>query len=169
MKTAVRATETTRIRSVNRNVFSDEDFAPSEVTFCPGVQEIEATVEDTHVSVNNENGNEVSVTVQPAIVEQPQVSPAVTSPLPKAVQAKKRKGTSKKSEVLSSSPHRNALQATRKEPSNNNQGSKTLRYDSSLEASTCSAAVEEEKMNCPGCDEAYEEPITEDWVQTMVA
>jgi hypothetical protein len=73
------------IHPVNRNVPSDEDFAPSEVTFCPGVQENQATVEDTHVSVNKENGNEVSVTVPPATVDQPQVSPAVTSPLPKAV------------------------------------------------------------------------------------
>jgi hypothetical protein len=77
MKTAVRAFETTGIHLVNRNVPSDEDFAPSEVTFCPGVQENPATVEDTHVSVNNISGNEVSVTVQPATVEQPQVSRAI--------------------------------------------------------------------------------------------
>jgi hypothetical protein len=114
--------------------------------------------------VNNENGNEVSLTVQPAIVEQPQVSPAMISPLPKAVQTKKWKRT----EVLSSSPYRNALLAMRKEPSNSEQGSKTTRYDGPSVASTYSAAVEEEKSNCSGCDEAYEEPITEDWVQTMV-
>jgi hypothetical protein len=47
MKTAVLAFETTGINLVNRNVFSDEDFAPSEVTFCPSVQENQATVEDT--------------------------------------------------------------------------------------------------------------------------
>jgi hypothetical protein len=57
------------------------------VTICPGVQENQATVEDTHVSVNNEIDNEVSVTVPPAIVEQPQVSPAVISPLPKYANA----------------------------------------------------------------------------------
>ncbi|PNF34161.1 hypothetical protein B7P43_G18194 [Cryptotermes secundus] len=95
MKIAVRACETTGIHPVNRNVFSDEDFAPSEVTFCPRVQETQATAEDTHVSANNENGNEVSLTVQPAIVEEPQVSPAMMSPLPKAVQTKKRKMTAK--------------------------------------------------------------------------
>jgi hypothetical protein len=165
MKLAVRAFETTGIHPVNRNVFSDEDFALSEVTFCPGVQENHASVEDTGVSVNNENGNEASLTVQPAIVDQPQVSPAVISPLPKAMQTKKRKRSCKKSEVLSSYPYKNAVLATRKEPSNNKQDSQTLRYDGPSIASTCSAAVEEETINCPGCDEAYEEHITEDWVQ----
>jgi hypothetical protein len=47
MKMAVRAFKTTGIHLVNRNVFSDEDFALSEVTFCPGVQEDKPTVEDT--------------------------------------------------------------------------------------------------------------------------
>ena len=84
---------------------------------------------------------------------------AMISPLPKAVQTKKRKRTAKKSEVLSSSPYKNALLATRREPSNNKQDSRTLRYDGPSVASTSSAAVEEEKINCPGCDEAYEEPI----------
>jgi hypothetical protein len=70
--------------------------------------------------VNNKNGNKVSLTVQPAIVVQPQVSPAMASPLPKA---KKWKRT-KKSEVLSSSPYKNALRTMRKEPSNNKQAGK---------------------------------------------
>ncbi|PNF41081.1 hypothetical protein B7P43_G06223 [Cryptotermes secundus] len=35
MKITVRAFESTGIHPVNRNVFSDEGFAPSEVTFCP--------------------------------------------------------------------------------------------------------------------------------------
>jgi hypothetical protein len=47
MHMAVRAFEATGIHPFNRNVFSNEDFASSEVTFCPGVQENEATVEDT--------------------------------------------------------------------------------------------------------------------------
>jgi hypothetical protein len=94
--------------------------------------------------VNNENGNEVSVTVPPATVEQPQLSPAVTSPLPKTVQTKKRKGTYKKPQVLSSSSYKNTLLATRKEPSNIKQT--TLRYDGHTVASTCSATVEEEKL-----------------------
>jgi hypothetical protein len=165
MQMAVRAFETTGIHLFNRNVFSDEDFAPSEVTFCPGVHENQAAVEETHVSMNTENGNEMSLTVQPEIVEQPRVSPAMISPLPKAVQTKKRKRTSKKSEVLSSTPYKNALLATRKEPSNNKQGRKTLRYDGPSVASTCSDSCKEENIKCPGCDEAYEEPITEDWVQ----
>ncbi|XP_033608734.1 uncharacterized protein LOC117282588 [Cryptotermes secundus] len=95
MKIAVRALETTGIHPVNRNVFSDEEFAPSEVTFCPSVQETQATAEDSHVLVNNENGDEVSLTVQPAIVEEPQVSSAMISPLPKAVQTKKLKRTAR--------------------------------------------------------------------------
>jgi hypothetical protein len=86
-------------------------------------------------------------------------------PLPKAVQTKKRKRTSKKSEVLSSSPYKNALLAMREEPSSNKQGSKSLRWDGPSVASTSSAAVEEEKINCPRCDESYEEPVTVDWVQ----
>ncbi|PNF35946.1 hypothetical protein B7P43_G03553 [Cryptotermes secundus] len=53
----------------------------------------------------------------------------------------------------------------RREPRNNKQGSKTLCCDGPSVVSTCSAAIEEEKINCPGCEEAYEEPITEDWVQ----
>jgi RNA polymerase subunit RPABC4/transcription elongation factor Spt4 len=167
MKTAVRAFVTTGIHPVNRNTFSDEEFIPSEVTFCSGVQENQATIEDTHVSVNNGSGNEVSLTIQPAIVDQPQMLPVMICPLPKAVQTKKRKRTSKRSEVLSSSPDKNTLLALRKEPSNNKQGSKTLRYDGPSVVSTCSAAVEEEKINCPVCDEAYEEPITEDWVQIV--
>jgi hypothetical protein len=123
MEMAVRAFDTTGIYLFNRNVFSDENFAPSEM------------------------------------------SPAMVSPLPKAVQTKKQKRISKKSEVLSSSPCKSALLSTRKEPSNNKHGSKTLCYDDPSVASTCSAAVEEEKIKRPGCDEAYEEPITEDWVQ----
>jgi hypothetical protein len=47
MRMAVRAFETTRIHQFNRNVFADEDFAPSEVIFCPGVQENQTDVEDT--------------------------------------------------------------------------------------------------------------------------
>jgi hypothetical protein len=82
MEMAVRAFETTGIHPVYRNVFSDEDFAPSEE------------------------------------------SPAMVSPLPKAVQTKKRKRTSKMSKVLSSSPYKKSLLATRKEPSNNKQGRK---------------------------------------------
>jgi hypothetical protein len=68
------------------------------------------------------------------------------SSLPKAVQKKKwmrtskkkQMRTSKKSEVLSSSPYKNALLAMRKEPSNNKQGRKTLRYDCPSIASTYS-------------------------------
>jgi protein-arginine kinase activator protein McsA len=69
------------------------------------------------------------------------------------------------SEVLSSSPYKNALLATRKEPSNNKQSRKTLRCDRPPERQPVLTAVEEEKIKCPGCDDAYEEPITEDWVQ----
>jgi hypothetical protein len=127
MRMAVHAFETTGIHPFNRNIFSDEDFAPSEVMFCLGVQENEAAVEDTHVSVNTENDNEVSLIVQPEIVEQPQVPRAMISQLLKAVQTKKRKRTSEKSEVLSSSPYKNTLLAKRKEPSNN-----TGRENSSL-------------------------------------
>jgi hypothetical protein len=50
MKTAVCAFETTGIHPVNRTVFSDEDIAPSEVTFCPCVRENQATVQDTRFS-----------------------------------------------------------------------------------------------------------------------
>jgi hypothetical protein len=107
------------------------------------VQENQATVEHTQVSVNNGNGNEVSLTVQPAIAEQAEVSSAMMSPLPKAVQTKKRKRISKESEVLSSSGYKNTLLTTRKEPSNNKQGRKTLRYVGPSVASTYSAAVEE--------------------------
>jgi hypothetical protein len=76
------------------------------------------------------------------------VSPAMICPLPKVVQTKKWNRTSKRSDVLSSSPYKNALRALRKEPSSNRQGSKTFRYDGPSVASTCSAAVEEEKINC---------------------
>jgi hypothetical protein len=95
MKTAVRAFETTEIHPVNTNVLSDEDFVPSEVTFCPGVQEIQATIEDTHVSVNHGSGNEVSLTVHPATADRPQVLPAMICTLLKAVLTKRQKRTSK--------------------------------------------------------------------------
>jgi hypothetical protein len=72
--------------------------------------------------------------------------------------------TSKKSEVLSSPSYKNALLTKRKEPSNNTQGTKTLRYDGPSVASTYSDSCRREKINCPGCDEACKEPITEDWV-----
>jgi hypothetical protein len=49
----------------------------------------------------------------------------MVSPLPKAVQTKKQKRISKKSEVLSSSPCKSALLSTRKGPNNNKEGSKT--------------------------------------------
>jgi hypothetical protein len=47
MKMTVYAFETTGIHPVNMNVFSDEDIAPSEVTFCPIVPKNQAIVEDT--------------------------------------------------------------------------------------------------------------------------
>jgi hypothetical protein len=47
MKMAVCAFETMGIHPVNRNILSDEDFALSEVTFCPGEQENQATIEYT--------------------------------------------------------------------------------------------------------------------------
>jgi hypothetical protein len=47
MEMAVHAFEKTRIHLFNRNVFTDKNFAPLEVTFCPGVQENQVTVEDT--------------------------------------------------------------------------------------------------------------------------
>jgi hypothetical protein len=123
MEMAVRAFETMGIHPFKRNVFSDEDCAPSEV------------------------------------------SPAMVPPLMKAVHTNKWKRTSKKSEVLSSSPYKNALLPTRKEPSNNKQGRKTLHYNSPSVASTCSDSCRRREINCSGCDKAYEEPITEDWVQ----
>jgi hypothetical protein len=88
--------------------------------------------------VNNKNSNEVPLTVQPVIVEHPQVSPAVISPLLKEVQTEMRKRISKSPKFLSSSLYKNALLATRKEPSNNKQGRKTLHYDGPSVASTFS-------------------------------
>jgi hypothetical protein len=52
------------------------------------------------------------------------VCPATVSPLPKAAQIKKRKRKSEKPEVLSFSPYKNTLLATRKEPSNNKEAGK---------------------------------------------
>ena len=88
MEKAVCAFEKTGIHPFNRNIFSEDDFAPSEETFCPNQQEDETVAKDSHESGDNGSSSENTSGAQNNN-EQPRISPADLSPLSKVMEAKK--------------------------------------------------------------------------------
>jgi len=79
-----------------------------------------------------------------------------------------REKSGKKSEVTTASPYKKVLMASSTSKRNGKAKEKAIMGKKKLtvEATTpTSSKHAEENIFCPGCDEEFEEPITEDWVQ----
>lgn len=172
-----RAFEVTGIHPFNPEIFSDEDFAPSEVTFRSENEDQSSEPQPTQDQNDNEEIQaepvdkpgpsgiqHPSIQVHPKSLDKPgpsRVPPSSISPLPKASSLGKRKRAGKKSEILSSSPFKNAVLEARaaktKSIEKKNVRGKLRFADSARPLGST--------FFCPGCEERYEEPITEDWIE----
>lgn len=97
----------------------------------------------------------------------PSTSSSVTllelSPYPKSSTARPYSKRSKRSEILSSSPHKRILEEEAKKKS-----VKPLpKKNKTVKPKKPANAPKKKIWSCPGCSEVYIEPITEDWIECI--
>ncbi|CAG5026105.1 unnamed protein product [Parnassius apollo] len=214
---AKKSFESCGIWPFNDQIFSDEDFAPANVTDRPNptaetsstgealnssnlAVELPLTTTETVTQVvsspipvninisapdialsqlrgtetleSTDNHQEVITTPEndePTPSKSSFLRPEDILPLPKSNIQKKRNIKRKKSEILTSSPYKNQIEAEQKEKeekakktkkTSNKNKSTTPNRPTLLETSTGTEVV-----RCPLCAEVYVEPPDEDWVQ----
>lgn len=171
----------TGIFPFNPEIFTEDDFLSSAVTSRPEPnQETEERKPQQKIQLNPDTEESQQVrqdTFQTNFISRPDgennlngqvCSPSTLLRLPSANLQSKRKRTGKKSEIMTSSPYKNALETSgRKQTEGTDQKSiwskekKRLRID----PETPTTSKENCNIFCPGCGKKYQEPLTEDWVQ----
>lgn len=192
MDKGVKAFEACGIYPINKNVFSEEDFLPSKVTD-QKIESKNDSANDSEDSLplahflrrNRDHCTPEKQLPSPAILstdtstECPPstsstghfhqiVTPKDIIPFPKRTEnQKRRKG--KKSEILSSTPFKNKLEEEREEKVRKEQVKAVKAIKRQIvdvkkvikKPKTASCVIPQ----CPGCNELYEDPPTEDWIQ----
>ena len=89
--------------------------------------------------------------------------------LPKISSFRKRMRKGKKSTILTSTPNKKQLEEERNKKLVNDQKKSVTRNLNIGSKKKCNArdkpSTPEDEVRCPGCEEMYEDPPTEDWVQ----
>ncbi|XP_063241776.1 uncharacterized protein LOC134541949 [Bacillus rossius redtenbacheri] len=122
-------------------------------------------------NVKKINSSNCIVNNSPMKVDQSEgkgISPASIVPVPKADTTVKRQRKARRSEVMTSSPFKNALllESEKKRSQDSQKSNKKGKSSGPLKKRKTSKTVESDVL-CPGCDERYTEPISEDWIQCI--
>lgn len=119
---------------------------------------------------------------QPQPLEQTHVSPAEIIPLPKVQVLRQRRKRGLKSQILTGTPHKTFLEEQRKRQeqeekqknlrrslfqAKSKKSSKTKTNPNAGNPSS-STGRKDKEIKCPACDELFEDPPTEDWIQCSV-
>lgn len=193
-KSAVEGFRTTGIWPLNPDIFNEADFLPTAVTErsnpdTSGNESIANTSlpsTSQAVLLNDESGSrsgfrEAGTSLRfleiatPSSSQGPERSPSVclasssknpdtgvsspssasifeVAPLPKAASTLRSNRKKKKSAIISGSPYKNEME-------------RQLAIKTTPKSKRLKQNPKRKKWSCPGCQEAYEEPITEDWIE----
>jgi hypothetical protein len=160
----------------DRDLFTDLDYAPSEVHYRPPLEQEPGveTHQDETVPATPPLNESTSTIPSPSV--QPHVSPKEILPLPKCLQNQvtKRKRRCQKSEILTSSPYKKQLEEknekiknkeNRKNAKKNLSKGKSLSRGNSKKKSPEPPKEPEEETWCLTCGEQYLYPPAENWIQ----
>ncbi|KAJ4440102.1 hypothetical protein ANN_08235 [Periplaneta americana] len=161
--------------------FGEEDFLPSEVT---DQRSISPSASCDDIGSHNEqqppqpSTSGVSKASKTDVQEREcspcgssenregtQYSPSEIIPVPKVEFKRKRMGKGKKSTVLTSTPHKTALEMERNSKVNVSNRKLTFKTGTKEKKEKSKKPESSEKTICPGCDMDYENPPTEDWIK----
>ena len=97
------------------------------------------------------------------------VYPADICPLPKAKHQMQRRKRAKRSVIMTSSPYKNTIASitkpNRKKSKTTTIGHQSYKSSAPEDAVPSTSTAVNNNIECPGCQENYEEPPTEDWIQ----
>ncbi|KAJ4440034.1 hypothetical protein ANN_08165 [Periplaneta americana] len=171
---AVKAFEVCGIVPMDRLKFGEEDFLPSEVTDQRSISP-SASCDDfgshneqqppqpstsgvSKASKTDVQECECSPCGSSENREGTQYSPSEIIPVPKVEFKRKRMGKGKKSTVLTSTPHKTALEMERNSKVNVANRKLTFKTGTKEKKEKSKKPESSEKTICPGCDMDYEDP-----------
>ena len=184
---AVNGFKTFGIVPVNRFVFSEEDYLPSDVTDQPMERNVNVTENQKSAQNAEKNGSDFQdpknaaplicssdsgLNPQPSTSGTVHTSPSDMEllPMPKIASFRTRMKKGKKSTIPISTPNKNELEEERSRKvaiEKRRISSKKLNFGNGKNnrKHVNQEFFRETEVLCPGCNELYEDPPIEDWVQ----